>query len=79
MRSRCWWRRRLVAGAIWAGLAGGCGGPYPHAILGGDGQPIRAADIRAILDDPDLTDAQRREQLQALGITDEDLLNLFVE
>lgn len=79
MRSGRWLHRGLIGAAAWAALTGACGGPYPNAITGEDGQAIRAADIRAILDDPDLTDAQRREQLQALGITDEDLLNLFVE
>lgn len=61
-------------------LAGpGCQTQVPDALIGANG-PIYLSDITAILNDSDLTDdAERRQALRDLGITDESLIQVLIE
>lgn len=56
----------------------GCTAPYPDAVLNSDGQSIRLSDIGQILSQTDLSEDQKKDALRALGITDEELLNVLV-
>ncbi len=72
-------RSILVLAAI---ILAGCGAPatteYPDALIGPDGQPILLDDVDAIVDDDDLSDVEKREQLRELGIEDEKLIDALL-
>jgi hypothetical protein len=60
----------------------GCGAAaiteFPDALTAPDGQPILLDDVDAILDDDNLSDAEKREQLRELGIEDEKLIDALL-
>ena len=70
-----------LAGVCWVGgcgvasIFGGVGGQedFPNALVGDDGEHIHVTTIRTIVDDAELTDAEKRDALEALGIEDEDI------
>jgi hypothetical protein len=64
--------------AVLSLLIGACQGPYPNAIVDSNGDPISLDKIQAVLDDTSLNDDEKKDELRALGITDEDLLNFLV-
>lgn len=68
----------VLAGA-WALGTPGCGPPVGNTLLDTNGQPIRLTAITRIIDDADLTDSEKREQLQGLGIQDEALIDLLMQ
>ncbi len=63
----------LVAALAFAG----CGNPesFPNELRDVAGEQIHVTDIEAIMNDPALTDDQKREKLMAMGILDEDVLD----
>jgi hypothetical protein len=69
-----------VAGlALGIGLQLGCQTVVPDTIMGADG-PVTLTQIKAVLNDSDLTDdAARRQALRDLGITDEAVIDLLIE
>jgi hypothetical protein len=71
-------RTLLLAAAL---FVAGCGNPdsFPNELRDVAGEQIHVTDIEAIMDDPALTDEQKREKLMAMGILDEDVLDwIFV-
>jgi hypothetical protein len=52
---------------------------FPHRLIGAEGQRVLLDDIFEILNDPELTDDQRRERLRDLGIEDEQLIDAMLE
>jgi hypothetical protein len=59
----------------------GCGVPpaeFPHSVIGVDGEPILLDDIEAIVNDADLTDEEKRDELRALGLEDEKLIDALL-
>lgn len=74
---------RLAALALMmaATLIGACGTPttdFPNRLIGTEGEEIVLDDIEAIVDDTELTDDEKREQLRALGIEDELLIDALL-
>lgn len=68
-------------GLVAAGLVGACGGAateYPNRMIGANGEEIVLDDIEAIIDDDELTDDQKREELRSLGIGDELLIDALL-
>jgi hypothetical protein len=67
--------------SVLAALAS-CGAPpaidYPNVIRTPEGRPIVLENISAIVDDPDLSDDEKREALRELGIEDEELIDAFL-
>lgn len=77
--------RRVVTGLLGGMLAcAGCGAftarptELANPETGENGEPLLLDDIEAIATDMDLTDQEKREALQDLGIEDEDLLDAFL-
>jgi hypothetical protein len=76
--------RRLFAYLLLAASAAvvGCGfavnTTYPHSVIGADGQPIVFDDINTIVNDPDLSDDQKRQALRDLGLQDEELITALL-
>ena len=76
--------RKLLAYLLLAASAAvsGCGftvpTTYPHSIIGADGQPIVFDDINKIVNDPDLSDDQKRQALRDLGLQDEILIDALL-
>ncbi len=60
-----------------AGFLPGCHPPAQNVIVGANG-PIRLEAITRILDDPDLTEDEKRQDLRDLGITDEELIDVLI-
>jgi hypothetical protein len=79
-------RRTAIRLAPWAGAvaatlllaAVGCQPPLDNVIKNSDGQSIRLTAISSIVGDSSLTDAEKRQGLQDLGITDQDLINVLL-
>jgi len=70
-----------VGGLLAAGLSAAVAGCLPltgNVLVNDAGEAIRLGDIFAITGDDTLTDAEKREQLEILGVTDDDLLDLFL-
>jgi len=66
---------------VWALSVGACCAPYQlgdYVLTAYDGAQIRRELVERIVNDPDLTEAQRRDQLRELGIGD-DLVELLLE
>jgi len=64
-----------------AGLPGcGNGAPttFPSQLLNAVGQPILLGDIETIVNNNDLTEDQKRDQLHDLGIEDEELIDALL-
>ena len=63
----------LFAAALWAG----CGLPpsFPNELRGIAGQQIHISDINLVMSDPELTDEERLQRLNEMGIVDEDLID----
>ena len=63
-------------------LAAGCGSgapaTFPHQLLAADGHAILLDDVKAIVNNDDLTDDDKRAQLRALGIDDEKLIDALL-
>ena len=68
----------LAALLAWLGMAA-CAAPYDDALVAENGDQIRLVSIERIVSDPDLTEEQKREALEGLGITDEDLIDLLID
>lgn len=78
--ARLWLPVALVVavGLACAGLA--CGTmEYPNAILDSEGNQIRVGHIEQILEDETLTDFEKDQALEELGITDELLRQHLIE
>jgi hypothetical protein len=71
----------IVRAVLLAGLAG-CGSgattTFPNQLLDADGQPIVLDDVETIVNDTDLTDDEKRQQLRELGIEDEELIDALL-
>ncbi len=52
---------------------------FPHQLLTADGQAIYLDEVQTIVDDPDLSDDEKRQSLRDLGIEDEMLINSLLE
>jgi hypothetical protein len=65
-----------------AAAAGGCGAvaapEYPNRLIGADGQTFVLEDIEDIVRDPDLSEDQKRDEIRALGIEDEKLIDALL-
>ena len=51
---------------------------FPTSVLGSDGQAIILDDLQAIANDASLSDDEKRDQLRALGIEDEELIDALL-
>ena len=51
---------------------------FANRLIGADGQTIVLDDIRVIVDDPSLSDDQKRTRLRELGIADETLISALL-
>ncbi len=75
-----------IFGVLMIGLAAlfacGCGAvittEFPNRLVGADGQDIILEDVETIVNEPNLTDDQRRLQLRELGIEDEALIEALL-
>jgi len=67
----------LVAGACMLGPLG-CGPPI-GTLVDANGNSIRQSAITRIVDDDELTDSEKRDALQALGIRDIALIELLLQ
>lgn len=69
-----------IVGLPAAALAGCTAAPtsFPSQILGADGEPILLDAVEDIVNDADLTDDEKREQLRALGLEDEELIEALL-
>ncbi len=60
----------------------GCGSPpaldFPNRLIGADGQEIVLEDVLEVTNNSDLSEEEMREQLRALGIEDEELIDALV-
>ena len=77
-------RARKVAGllALAGGLAlvaGGCAPSSDKVLVDEEGKPIRLEQVFEVLDDEDLTEAEKRAQLAELGIIDDALQDFFLQ
>ncbi len=71
--------RTLAAALSIMGLAfAGCRPPYDDVLTDADGDQIRVTLIASIVGDPDLTEAEKREALRAIGIDDENLIDFIL-
>ncbi len=76
---------KLVGVIVWvallAGLSGcGSGAPtsFPNQLLDAQGQPILLDDIEVIVNNNELTEDEKRDQLRDLGIKDEELIDALL-
>ena len=70
--------RVLCAAALAAAMVlAGCGLPpsFPNELRGIAGQQIHVSDINLVMSDPELTDEERLQRLNEMGIVDEDLID----
>ena len=51
---------------------------YPFALRDADGNQLVLDDLRAIANDDDLDDNEKRDAFRALGIGDEDVIDLLM-
>ena len=77
------YRRNVKVVALLAGLFLLCAGslcepPYRYLLTDADGQPIDIAQVQEITTDSELSDDEKREALQELGIEDELLIELLI-
>jgi len=69
-----------VAWTLVAGLVLGCQGvDYPNLLLDDEGNPVRFNQIDAIVENPDLTEFQKHQALEELGIDDEALRQHYID
>ena len=71
----------IVGVLLLAGLAGcGSGAPatFPNQLLAADGHAILLDDVKAVVNNNDLTDDDKRAQLRDLGIHDEKLIDALL-
>ncbi len=73
-------RNGRLAGVILAGCVGlcGCQPPFNDVLEGANGVQIRLTAVDKILNNPDLTEEEKRQALRDLGITDEDLIDALL-
>jgi hypothetical protein len=71
------WRGLAMVGIV-AASVGGCAAPYPNVLVDSNGNQIRLSDIDQILSQTDLNEDQKKAALEALGITDPELLNVLL-
>ena len=69
-------RAVLLAGV--AGCGSGAQTIFPNQLLDADGQPIVLDDVETIVNDSDLTDDEKRQQLRELGIEDEEVIDALL-
>lgn len=77
MRKRCltgWW----VLAAIGAGCGAQSSLNFPNRLVGAEGRMIVLDDIVNVVEDNDLTDEEKRQQLRELGIEDEKLIEALL-
>jgi len=83
MRSRI---NRLIPTVLLTSVVslGGCGiltarqDTFPNAETGDDGQSFTLDDLRELVNDPDLTDMERRDAFRDMGIEDADLIQALL-
>ncbi len=72
----------LILSAVALLTSGGCGTAilrnYSNRIIGADGQVITLNQIQRIVDDPNLDDDGRRQQIRDLGVEDEKLIEALL-
>jgi len=61
-----------------AGFGGGCNSGFPDAVRSGDGEILRVELLREIGNDPDLTEEQKTQIFNDLGLTDPDLIEFLI-
>ena len=64
--------------AAFAGCGTGIAAEFPNRLLGADGQHFVLEDLRAIAEDPDLSDDQKRQAFRDLGIEEETLIEALL-
>jgi hypothetical protein len=72
------WAATLLAGCLALGWIG-CGPPTENVLIGADGTSIRLTQIIAIRDNTEMSDSEKRQALLDLGITDEALIDIFLQ
>lgn len=85
MKTHCWIARSACAAVLVAVVTVvGCGvltaskTNYPAAIRTTDGSVLYVEDVRAITDDPNLTEPEKAAALEDLGIDDDDLIQVLL-
>lgn len=85
LRLSTWSMQRCLIGAVVLVVLGmaACGPPYLQednetVLVDEEGNQIRLEGIEKIVNNEDLTDQQKREELEALGITDDVLIDLLI-
>ncbi len=71
----------LTAAALlaWSGCGTAIMRNYSNRVIGADGQVITLNQIQRIVDDPNLDDEGRWQQIRDLGIEDEKLIEALLE
>ncbi len=71
----------IVRAVLLAGLAG-CGSAapttFPNQLVGAEGQNIVLDDVETIVNDTDLSEDEKRQQLRELGMEDEQLIDALL-
>ena len=67
-----------LAGLLCAHCGTDLTGRYSHRLIGADGQTFVLEDIQVIVDDPHLTNDEKRSELRDLGIEDEELIEALL-
>jgi len=72
--------RKILLGlsALSLALTSGCFPPFNDVIVGENGEQIRLVLLSTIVDNPDLLEEEKRQQIRDLGITDEVLIDLLI-
>ncbi len=72
------WLGGAICAALGAAALAGCEPPYDYVLRDNNGQPIRVEAVTDVLTDPDLTEQEQREALRALGIANENLIDVLI-
>lgn len=81
MRCGNWIRRSMLPmlSLYAAGALIGCQPLPADSLVNADDVTIRQSAINDILENPDLTEAEKRQQLEDLGITDQSLIDALLK
>jgi hypothetical protein len=72
-------KRAIAVLVTLIGLAqAACQPPFDDVLVNSDGDQIRLTLVDSIVNDPDLTDAEKRDVLHAAGIDDENLIDYLL-
>jgi hypothetical protein len=79
MRRQKWaWTSLIVPASVMLGILAGCQPLPADSLVNADDVTIRQSAINDILQNNSLTEAEKRQQLEDLGITDQSLIDALL-